>query len=125
VVPKRDKEGASLGWWVSTQRKHHYKNKLGLDRKTILDEIGFAWKDDDAHHNYDDKLWHQQHEKLVKFKQNRGHCKVPQRNKRFWTKLGSLGKVTTSYDATKRLTRSSGTSSMKRLSTSNKTMAIV
>jgi uncharacterized protein YbgA (DUF1722 family) len=78
LMPKRYGQDKSLGQWVSTQRKYHNKNKLRIDRKIILDEIGFAWKGEGAH-NYkpDDMLWHQQHEKLVAFKRTNGHCMVP------------------------------------------------
>jgi hypothetical protein len=44
MVPFRYEEDNSLGIWVSTQRKHHNNNKIRLDRKEILDQIGFAWK---------------------------------------------------------------------------------
>jgi hypothetical protein len=68
----------SLGQWVATQRNHHVNNKLRLDRKGILDEIGFAWK---AHiDNENDKLWHQQYEKLVELKREKGHCLVPRKH---------------------------------------------
>jgi hypothetical protein len=61
------------------QRKHHKNNKLRLDRKRILDEIGFAWKSEDNHsYKPDDKLWHQQYEKLLEYKRKKGHCMVPQ-----------------------------------------------
>jgi hypothetical protein len=78
MVPFRHEQDKSLGDWVTTQRSNHKHNKLRLDRKRILDEIGFVWK---ADHNFkpDDKLWHQQHEKLVEFKRNYGHCVVSQR----------------------------------------------
>jgi hypothetical protein len=45
----------------------------------LLDEIGFAWKADAAHqYKPDDKLWHQQYEKLLEYKRINGNCKVPQ-----------------------------------------------
>jgi hypothetical protein len=78
MVPKKYKEDTSLGVWVCTQRQCHNKNKIRPDRERILDEIGFAWTVD-AYRNFkpDDKLWHQQCEKLVKFKRIYGHCMVP------------------------------------------------
>jgi hypothetical protein len=78
MVPQNYEQDKSLGNWVSMQRKHHNTNKLRQDRKRILDEIGFAWKDDGASN---DKLWHQQYEKLVEFKRKNGHCRVPTRYK--------------------------------------------
>jgi hypothetical protein len=74
MVPCAYGQDKSLGLWVSKQRNHHINNKLGIDRKERLDEIGFAWKDGRA---YNDKLWHQQCEKLVEFKRTNGHCVVP------------------------------------------------
>jgi hypothetical protein len=79
MVPRKYEQDKSLGPWVSTQRKHHINNKLRLDRKDILDKIGFAWTAEGAQTNYDDKLWHQQCEKLVEFKRINGHCRVPQK----------------------------------------------
>jgi hypothetical protein len=77
MVTQRSKEDKSLAKWVHTQRACHQNNKLRLDRKGILDKIGFAWKDD-AVGKPNDKLWHQQHQKLVEFRQEHGHCRVPQ-----------------------------------------------
>jgi hypothetical protein len=81
TVPRRYEQDKSLksllGTWVSRQRDANKNNKLRPDRKRILDEIGFAWTVHGAHRNYDDKLWHQQHEKLVKFQRTHGHCMVP------------------------------------------------
>jgi hypothetical protein len=79
MVPRRYEPDTLLGQWVSTQRTLHKNNKLRLDRKIILEEIGFVWKADRAH-NYtpDDKLWHRQYERLVEFKRNYGNCMVPQ-----------------------------------------------
>jgi hypothetical protein len=53
---------------------------MRLDRKKILDEIGFAWKCEGPFKPYDE-LWHQQYEKLLEYKRKNGHCKVPQTNK--------------------------------------------
>jgi hypothetical protein len=80
MVPRRYEQDKSLGEWVSKQRKVHNNNTIRLDRKRILDQIGFAWKADAAHQfKPDDKLWLQQHEKLVEYKRINGNCKVPRR----------------------------------------------
>jgi hypothetical protein len=71
MVPFKHKQDKSLGIWVSTQQTFRETNQIWLDWKTFLDEIGFAWKADG------DKLWHQQHEKIVEFKRKTGHCLVP------------------------------------------------
>jgi hypothetical protein len=67
LVPKRYEQDKSLGQWVLTQRKARIKNKGGLDRKRLLDEIGFAWKYEGVHnhnHTHDDKICHQKHVQL-------------------------------------------------------------
>jgi hypothetical protein len=74
-VPRLFEQDKSLGQWVAMQRNNHKHNKLRLDRKRLLDEIGFSWKDERAN----SMLWHQQHEKLVEFKRTNGHCMVPHR----------------------------------------------
>jgi hypothetical protein len=52
------------------------------DRKIILDESWFAWKPDAApKFKPDDKLWHQQYEKLLEYKRKKGHCRVPNKHK--------------------------------------------
>jgi hypothetical protein len=80
MVSFKYEQDESLGRWVSTQRKYHKQNKLGLDRKRGLDEIGFAWNAEGARnlgHSSEKKVWHQQYEKLLEYKQKNGHCKVP------------------------------------------------
>ena len=93
IVPKEYKENKSLGnWWVNKQRRLHTNNKLRLDRKELLDELGFVWKVDDypaawqaawkadmmaARVPGEDKKWHLQYEKLVEFQRKNGHCIVP------------------------------------------------
>jgi hypothetical protein len=44
MVPRGDKEDASLGIWVSNQRSNNNKSKMRPDRKEPLDKIGFFWK---------------------------------------------------------------------------------
>ena len=39
-VPQRQ---SKLGRWVSTQRRLNNKNQLQIERKQLLDSIGFAW----------------------------------------------------------------------------------
>jgi hypothetical protein len=80
MVPLKYEQDKSLGIWVSNQRQYHKKNKLRLDRKRVLDEIGFAWKADaDRGFKPDDNHWHQQYEKLLEYKRKIGHCKVPRK----------------------------------------------
>jgi uncharacterized protein YbgA (DUF1722 family) len=83
MVPRSYDQDKSLGEWVKTQRTLHKNNKLRLDRKIILDAIGFVWKAYRARTSKpaDDKLWHRQYEKLVEFKRTNGHCMVPSKYK--------------------------------------------
>jgi hypothetical protein len=76
LVPQKNKDDNSLGIWVRTQRTTYNNNSVRPDRKRILDEIGFVWTVESAA-NTNDKLWHQQHEKLVMFKREKGHRMVP------------------------------------------------
>jgi hypothetical protein len=75
IVSHRCKQDKVLAYWVATQRTNHNKNKIRLDRKKILDELGFVWSVEIADKN--DKQWHLQYEKLVDFKRKNGHCNVP------------------------------------------------
>jgi hypothetical protein len=77
-VPTKYKDDKSLGHWVGNQRANNNNNKLRLDRKTILEEIGFAWKDDTM--NQHDKLWHQHYEQLVEYKRINSNLEVPKSN---------------------------------------------
>jgi hypothetical protein len=72
MVPQIYKQDKSLGKWVAWQRTDHKKNKIGLDRKRLLDEIGFVWKIDG---------WRKKYEQLLEFKRTNGHCLVPQMKK--------------------------------------------
>jgi hypothetical protein len=82
VVPAKYEQDKSLGIWVRTQRIANNNNTIGFDRKEELDRIGFAWKAYAAHqYKPDDKLWHQQYEKLLEYKRKSGHCKVPNKHK--------------------------------------------
>jgi Helicase associated domain len=56
-----------LGPWVSTQRSR--KDLLPLERKRLLDAIGFVW-------DWPDYRWEQGFA-LLKFKRREGHCCVP------------------------------------------------
>jgi hypothetical protein len=80
IVPTKYEQDRSLAKWVSTQRSFHINNKIRLDRKKVLDEIGFVWKvEGNRNRDINDKVWHQQYEKLVEFKRKKGHCLVPRK----------------------------------------------
>jgi NhaP-type Na+/H+ and K+/H+ antiporter len=83
VVPQKHEQDEVLGLWVRTKRTIHDANRMRPDRKTTLDEIDFVWKVEGPRHvKLDDKLWHQQCEKLLEHKQKNGHCKVPHRHEK-------------------------------------------
>jgi hypothetical protein len=73
LVPSKYEEDKVLGVWAVTQRHFHSKNTIRLDRKKLLDEIGFVWSVDYS------ARWNKQYEKLVAFKRKNGHCIVPKR----------------------------------------------
>jgi hypothetical protein len=61
-----------LGQWVSVQRVT--KDKMSLERKRRLDEIGFVW--DTLQSDWEEGFYH-----LQKYRNREGHCLVPQRHK--------------------------------------------
>jgi hypothetical protein len=69
MVPLTDKQEKVMGYWVSRQRSIYKNNKMRVDRKNRLDEIGFAWTS-----------WSKQYEKMVEFKRKHGHCMMPSSN---------------------------------------------
>ena len=68
-----------LGNWVSVQR--YYKESIPVERKRLLDAIGFVW-------DCRDQLWEQNFAALLKFKQREGHCCVPTFHSEGDSKLG-------------------------------------
>jgi hypothetical protein len=82
MVPRSYEQDKPLGNWVYTQRKYNGNHKLGIDRKRILNEIGFTWKVEVAYNfKPDDKPWHQHYEKLLDLKRINGNCKkVPNKD---------------------------------------------
>jgi hypothetical protein len=77
LVPQRHHEEVlSLGSWVGRQRQFHSNSKLPLDRKVLLDELGFVWKVDTSVRDELGSPWKKQYEKLVEFKRKNGHCLV-------------------------------------------------
>ena len=68
-----------LGQWVSVQR--YYKDFLPVERKRLLDAIGFVW-------DCRDQLWVQNFAALLKFKRQEGHCCVPTYYRKGDLKLG-------------------------------------
>ncbi len=88
LVPRQWKKDKRLGEWVTDQRRQYkYKtnNKptlLTAQREKKLNEIEFTWS---LRNRLD---WNERYQELVKFKQENGHCIVPQ----LYTKVKGLGK---------------------------------
>ena len=79
-----DKADPALAKWVSQQRAQQAQGRLAADRKAKLDEIDFSWKLNTVKNRNtktEDKKWQRQYEKLVEFKKEHSHCKVPDRCK--------------------------------------------
>jgi superfamily II DNA or RNA helicase len=74
------KKSAQLGAWVNQQRFLYKKENLIQERVLKLDSIGFEWDPTDCR-------WQQFFDELKKFKDQFGHCRVPQK-----THSNSLGK---------------------------------
>lgn len=71
-VPRHYKEDPSLGGWVGRNR---YVGRIGTiseDRKKKLDAIGFNWGE-----ALDKGVWEAQFDKLIVFRNEFGHCRVP------------------------------------------------
>lgn len=71
-VPYRYEPNPQLGVWIRGQRNNYSKGKLSADRIARLNAIGFEW----------DSLavwWELSFSKLLSFKANNGHCRIPAR----------------------------------------------
>ena len=78
-VPTKWTNNMQLGSWVNTQRQYYYSKRLSDERFKRLEYIGFIW----------DKLeydWQEMFDALKEYKENHGHCNVPQN----WAKTPRL-----------------------------------
>lgn len=79
-VPNTQEEKKQLAAWVSNQRYQYKKMREGkrsqitTERVQLLEKIGFEWSCGEMLHD----LWQQRYEELMKFKNQNGHCNVPQ-----------------------------------------------
>ena len=71
LVPDKDPIYKELAHWVAQQREYCRKSKLTKARRERLNKIGFIW-DVRAHQ------WDQSFRALLEFRENEGHCNVPQ-----------------------------------------------
>ncbi|XGZ09555.1 Helicase associated domain protein [Peribacillus sp. RS7] len=70
LVPGGSKTYPQLSKWVSHQRRNYLEKRLSEIQISKLEELGFAWKPDEA-------SWNEKYDMLVKFKEKHGHCMVP------------------------------------------------
>jgi len=97
LVPSRYEANMKLGKWVETQRYEYTKlhrasidqvpddskkatnPRLTDERRRRLQDIGFEWKVKHKMKRYYDRQWEAVFDKLMKFKEDNGHCLVPKR----------------------------------------------
>ncbi len=72
-VPQKWEENPRLGIWVSVQRRRLSEGNMKKERKTRLDALNFVWDFGDVY----EKQWKDKYQKLIDFKKEHGHCKVP------------------------------------------------
>lgn len=70
VPRKYNSNGYNLGVWVGRQR--NAKDSLSVDRLKRLTDVCFVW-------DIADSVWEEGYNHLVKYKEQKGHCNVPQR----------------------------------------------
>ncbi len=70
-VPSRFNDNIPLANWVSTVRRSYKKGILELNKVQELNKLGFDW-------NPLDTLWKQRVSELIEFRDEYGHCAVPQ-----------------------------------------------
>ncbi|OEU11360.1 hypothetical protein FRACYDRAFT_143813, partial [Fragilariopsis cylindrus CCMP1102] len=84
-VPRKDPK---LGRWVDTQRTEKKNYEAGLktsmtdEKLQHLSDMGFEWN---VRKERDDAVWNQRFEELKKFRDEHGHCRVPQGSGKFGT----------------------------------------
>ncbi len=72
-VPQKWKVNKQLSNWVSVQRRRVAEGNMKKKRKDKLDAIGFIW---DFREVYESR-WENKLNRLIAFKNEYGHCKVP------------------------------------------------
>jgi hypothetical protein len=80
-VPKTHKEedGFELGSWVGVQRVK--KDKMSLERRKRLDELGFVWDPREAD-------WEEGFSYLKLYQEREGNCRAPKNHKENGFRLG-------------------------------------
>jgi superfamily II DNA or RNA helicase len=74
-VPQLYKPNKALGAWVMSQRARFSKGKLSQDRISRLEAIGFEW----IRYSPSSRVgWEERFLELQAYKEEHGHCRVPQ-----------------------------------------------
>ena len=71
-VPRRYELNKKLGVWVHMNRVKFKKEQLSVDRVAKLKDIGFVWRINKR------TEWTSHYEDLIRYKEEHGHCNVPQ-----------------------------------------------
>ena len=72
-VPQSYSESPRLGKWVGTQRTNHKRGALSADRVRRLEALGFIW-------DPSKDAWEDMFAELVRYKEEHGDCRVPNRH---------------------------------------------
>jgi len=75
-VPRKFRGVPGLAEWKHTQRRMDRDGLLRPDRREQLDAIGFAWKDS---YRWRSGRWDMRYAQLLRFREQFGHCRVPQK----------------------------------------------
>jgi len=72
-VPNKWDKNPTLGIWVQHQRQNKKKGKISKEYIERLNKLGFVWE-------LLDTSWEEMFIALIKYKDENGHCNVPQRD---------------------------------------------
>jgi len=75
-VPRSYKEDRQLGRWVNSQRYAYRREKITVERKRLLNYIGFVWAV--RPQRTSTATWEEMFERLVAFKKEHKNTKIPQ-----------------------------------------------
>ena len=79
-VPSTYQNKSKLGPWIRKQRSTYKDKKMTEEHKQLLDSIGFEW-DSSTKIKYK-AAWEEMYQRLVAYKKEHKHTKVPQRYKK-------------------------------------------
>lgn len=80
-VPGGWKENRKLATWVRDQRQNYHRHVMPKDRIQKLKDIGFVWRIYPYRKRNvpkQEKQWQQRYQELLEFRQEFGHCRVPE-----------------------------------------------